>query len=162
MDLFGNPSLAALIVAVLGAATLAAVGALATELGPWYYALKQPSWKPADVWFGPVWTTIFALGAWAALRAWAGAGEDEPRRWLLVAFAFNGLLNVLWSLIFFRLRRPDWALVEVVALWLSVALLMALCAAHDKWSAALLLPYLVWVGFAAWLNLAVVRLNGPF
>jgi benzodiazapine receptor len=69
---------------------------------------------------------------------------------------------VLWSVLFFRLRRPDWALIEVVGLWLSIALLMAVCALHDGWSAWLLLPYLLWVGFAACLNLAVVRLNGPF
>lgn len=162
MDIIGGASLPAIAVAVLGMVALIAFGALATELGPWYYALKQPSWKPSDLWFGPVWTTIFTLCAWAGLRAWGGAGEGSPRFWLLAAFAFNALLNVLWSLLFFRFRRPDWALAEVVALWLSIVLLMAVCALHDRWAPWLLLPYLVWVSFAAWLNLAVVRLNGPF
>jgi benzodiazapine receptor len=162
MDIIGGASLPAILVAVLGTVALIAFGALATELGPWYYALKQPSWKPSDLWFGPVWTTIFTLSAWAGLRAWGGAAEGPPRFWLLAAFVLNAVLNVLWSVLFFRLRRPDWALIEVVGLWLSIALLMAVCALHDGWSAWLLLPYLLWVGFAACLNLAVVRLNGPF
>jgi len=138
------------------------LGALATDLGPWYYALKQPPWKPSDRWFGPVWTTIFVLSAVAGLRAWSGAAEGPARHGLVAAFVLNGVLNVVWSWLFFRLRRPDWALLEVPALWLSIALLMAVCAAHDRWSPWLLLPYLLWVGFAAYLNLAVVRLNGPF
>jgi translocator protein len=162
MDILGGASLPAIVAAVLGTVALIALGALATDLGPWYYALKQPSWKPSDIWFGPVWTTIFMLSAWAGLRAWGGAGEGAARFWLVAAFVLNGMLNVLWSLLFFRLRRPDWALIEVGGLWLSIVLLMAVCATYDRWSPWLLLPYLAWVAFAAWLNLAVVRLNGPF
>jgi tryptophan-rich sensory protein len=162
MDILGGANPFAVAAAVLGTLVLVVLGAWATDLGPWYYALKQPSWKPSDLWFGPVWTTIFILSAWAGLRAWGGAPVGFPRYGLLAAFVLNGVLNVLWSLLFFRFRRPDWALLEVVALWLSIALLMAVCGLHDSWSPWLLSPYLVWVGFAAYLNLAVVRLNGPF
>ena len=59
-------------------------------------------------------------------------------------------------------KRPDWALVEVVPLWLSVVLLMAVSARRDRAAGWLLVPYLAWVGFAAVLNWSVVRLNGPF
>ncbi|RYF68792.1 MAG: tryptophan-rich sensory protein, partial [Comamonadaceae bacterium] len=69
---------------------------------------------------------------------------------------------VLWSLLYFRLRRPDWALVEVVFLWLSILVLMIALHRHAKLATWLLLPYLVWVTFAGLLNLATVRLNGPF
>jgi tryptophan-rich sensory protein len=71
-------------------------------------------------------------------------------------------LNVLWSLLFFRLRRPDWALVEVGFLWLSILALMIVLFRYSRLAGLLLLPYLVWVGFAGALNFAVVRLNGPF
>jgi len=162
MDLIGDPGLSAIVVAGLATLALIALGALATELGPWYYGLKQPPWKPSDLWFGPVWTTIFTLTAWAGLRAWAAAAEGPPRTWLIAALLLNGVLNVLWSLLFFRLRRPDWALLEVVPLWLSILLLIGLFALHDSLAPWLMLPYLVWVGFAAYLNLAVVRLNSPF
>jgi len=162
MSIVGDAGLFAIVVAVLATLALIGLGAWATDLGPWYYGLKQPPWKPSDLLFGPVWTTIFTLTAVAGLRAWAGAAEGAPRVWLVAAFALNAALNVLWSLLFFRLRRPDWALAEVVPLWLSIGLLIGLCAAHDAWAPWLLLPYLVWVGFAACLNRAVVRLNGPF
>jgi tryptophan-rich sensory protein len=162
MDLIGGAGLTALAVAVAATLVLVVSGAWATDLGPWYYGLKQPGWKPSDAWFGPVWTTIFTLTAWAGLRGWAGAGEGAPRAWLVGAFALNGVLNLLWSVLFFKLRRPDWALAEVVLLWLSIVLLIVVCAQHDRWAPWLLVPYLIWVGFAAILNLAVVRLNAPF
>ncbi len=76
--------------------------------------------------------------------------------------ALNGLLNIGWSFLFFRLHRPDWALVEGVALWLSIAALILVCRRASRAAALLLIPYLAWVAFALVLNLAVIRLNGPF
>lgn len=81
---------------------------------------------------------------------------------MLAAFALNATLNLVWSLLFFRLHRPDWAFVEVMALWLSIVLLMVLAGRRSATAAWLLLPYLAWVSFAALLNQAVVRLNSPF
>jgi benzodiazapine receptor len=146
----------------LAALAVAVLGALMTELGDWYYGLRQPPWKPPDQLFGPAWTLIFALAALSGAHAWSRLPERRHREWLLVLFALNGFLNVLWSLLFFRLQRPDWALAEVGFLWLSIALLLAFLARHDRAAAWLLVPYLAWVTFAATLNLAVVRLNGPF
>ena len=72
------------------------------------------------------------------------------------------MLNVLWSLLFFRLRRPDWALGEVVALWSSIVAMIWALAPLSKLGAGLILPYLAWVSFASVLNRAIVRLNAPF
>jgi tryptophan-rich sensory protein len=77
-------------------------------------------------------------------------------------FALNGFLNVLWSTLFFSLRRPDWALIEVVFLWLSVLLPIVVFWRRARPASLYLVPYLAWVSFAAFLNLAVVRLNAPF
>lgn len=152
--------------ATLGAAAaacaVAALGALSTDLGPWYAALKQPGWKPPDWLFGPVWTVIYALAALAGLRAALRAPDAASRRRIALLFAINGTLNVLWSLLFFRAQRPDWALAEVGFLWASILWLMLVLGRHSRGAAWLLLPYLVWVAFAAWLNYAVVQLNGPF
>ena len=146
-----------------GATTLVAgLGMAGTDLGPWYKGLKQPEWKPADVWFGPAWTLIYVLSATAAVKAWFGRGTQRSRQALVVAFAVNGSLNVLWSWLFFRLRRPDWALAEVGVLWLSIVLLIGLAARASTVAGWLLAPYLAWVSFAASLNLSVVRLNAPF
>lgn len=151
-----------LVLAAAAATAVAMLGGLMTDIGPWYRSLQQPAWKPPDWAFGPAWTVIFALTALAAARAWREAPGRAQRRTLLLLLAVNALLNVLWSLLFFRLRRPDWALVEVLLLWLSVGLLAATVARWSRGAAWLLLPYLLWATFAGALNWAVVRLNGPF
>ncbi|CAM5793715.1 TspO/MBR family protein [Rhizobacter fulvus] len=146
-----------------GAALLVAVlGALMTDLGPWYASLKQPPWKPPDWAFGPIWTTIFALAAAAGVIGWRRASSRALREGMLVLFAANGFLNVFWSLLYFRLHRPDWSLWEVPFLWLSVLALILLLARFAKLAAWLLAPYLAWVAIAAALNWQTVRLNGPF
>jgi benzodiazapine receptor len=149
-------------VAALAAVAVAVLGALSTELGSWYRGLRQPAWKPPDALFGPVWTLIYALAAIAGVKAWRAAPTRAVRERILLLFALNGFLNVLWSLLFFRLRRPDWALLEVGLLWLSILLLVVVLGRIAKSAGWLLAPYLAWVTFAAALNLAVVRLNGPF
>ena len=149
-------------VAAVSAVGVAVLGGLMTELGDWYYGLQQPPWKPPDWLFGPAWTLIFALAATAGVTAWRAIPQKAQREWLLVLFALNGFLNVLWSLLFFRLQRPDWAQFEVAFLWLSIVVLIGFVIRYSRRAAWLLLPYLAWVSFAALLNGAVVRLNAPF
>ncbi len=148
--------------AAAGATGLAVLGALTTDIGPWYLSLNEPPWKPPDVLFGPAWTTIFALAAISGVMAWKRAVTKSQREWILVLFAANAFFNVLWSLLFFRLHRPDWALAEVGLLWLSILALIVYLRRFSRPSGWLLAPYLAWVSFASVLNLAVVRLNAPF
>jgi translocator protein len=148
--------------AALGVVAVGGLGGLATELGPWYRALKLPSWQPPDWAFGPAWSMIYLLTAIAAVRVWLRAPSPRERAQWLAALAANGAINVFWSWLFFKARRPDWALAEVVLLWLSIALLIVIARRHDLIAALLLAPYLLWVTFAASLNYAVVRLNAPF
>ena len=149
--------------AAAGVALLvAALGGAATDIGPWYQSLRKPAWQPPDWLFGPAWTLIFALTALAGVRAWARTPDVAARGRLLSAYALNALLNILWSVLFFTLKRPDWALAEVVALWLSIVLLIVVSGRRDRTAGWLLVPYLVWVGFAGVLNWSVVRLNGSF
>lgn len=150
------------LIAAAAALAVAGLGGLMTDLGPWYQQLVQPPWKPPDWLFGPAWTAIFALAAMAGVIAWRRAPRRVDREWMLALFALNGFLNVLWSLLFFRLHRPDWALFEVLLLWLSILLLIGVLARYARTASLLLLPYLAWVAFAGFLNLATVRLNGPF
>lgn len=149
-------------VAAIAAVAVAVLGGLMTDIGPWYRSLQQPAWKPPDWAFGPAWTVIYALTAIAGVRAWREAPGRRERETMLVLFSANAFLNVLWSLLFFRLRRPDWALVEVVLLWLSVLVLIVVVGRWSRGAAWLLLPYLLWVTYAGALNWANVRLNGPF
>ena len=148
--------------AALSATAVGTLGALTTELGTWYYALHKPVWQPPDWLFGPAWTLIFALAALAGVLYWRAEYQREARLQILAAFALNAFLNTLWSLLFFRLKRPDLALDEVGFLWLSIVLLIVLLARRSTTAAWLLVPYLLWVSFASFLNWTIVQLNGPF
>ncbi|WP_077001900.1 TspO/MBR family protein [Variovorax sp. KK3] len=150
------------VVAAFAALCVATLGALMTDIGPWYRSLQQPAWKPPDAAFGPIWTLIFALAAAAGVIGWRRTAPGRVREWMLVLFALNGFLNVLWSLLYFRLHRPDWSLVEVPFLWLSVLALVVMLWRVARLASVLLLPYLLWVAIAAVLNWESVRLNGPF
>ena len=158
MRLRWNP----VLVALLAAVAVAGLGAAATDIGPWYQALKKPSWQPPDLLFGPVWTTIYALIAISGVKAWRAAPDVRTRQRILVLFAANALLNVTWSELFFGLHRPDWALWEAAPFLASIAVLIAAVRPLSRAAARLLVPYLAWVAFATVLNVAVVRLNAPF
>ena len=151
-----------ILVAATAALAVAGLGALTTDLGDWYQQLAQPAWKPPDWLFGPAWTTIFALAAAAGVSAWRKAPDQVSRGWMLALFALNGFLNLLWSLLYFRLRRPDWALIEVGLLWLSVLLLIVVLGRYSRTAAWLLAPYLAWITVAGALNWGTVQLNRPF
>lgn len=140
----------------------AAVGGTITVLGEWYYSLAQPAWAPPGYMFGVIWTAIFAMIAIAGVLAWESAPTRRDVEISIGLFALNGFLNLLWSFMFFRLQRPDLALIELVALWLSIAALILFCGRFSRGAAALLVPYLIWVTIAGALNYQVVALNGPF
>jgi translocator protein len=150
------------LIAAVAAALVAAVGATMTDVGPWYRSLAQPRWAPPDAAYGVAWTAIYAFSALAGVYAWRAMKTRREVETLIGLFALNGFLNILWSLIFFRLQRPDWAQVEVVALWCSVLALIVFTFRRSMAAAAMLLPYLLWVTFAGYLNLTIVRLNGSF
>ena len=150
------------VVAFIAAFATAALGGAVTDLGDWYRNLDQPPWKPPDLAFGPAWTTIFTLIALAGARAWTQASSSRLRRQILIAFGANAILNVTWSFLFFFRQRPDWALIEVGFLWLSIVLMLIVAGKASRLAGALLVPYLAWVSFAAVLNYAVVARNGPF
>ena len=150
------------VIAAFVAMAVAVMGATITDIGPWYHGLAQPRWAPPDVAYGAAWTVIYALTALAGVTAWLATPTWHERETLIGLFALNGFLNIVWSLLFFRFHRPDWAVIEVIGLWLSVAALIVVIWRRSQWGAVLLLPYLLWVTFAGYLNMTIVHLNGPF
>lgn len=137
-------------------------GRILTDIGPWYFNLQQPSIKPPDYAFGIVWTTIFLLSGLAFVKAWEASSQKKERQQLVFLFVINGLLNMLWSFLFFRMHRPDWSLIAALFLWASVGLIMVTCYPYSRLAAGLMLPYLAWVSFAIALNDGIVDLNSPF
>ena len=149
------------IVAAVVALVVAVIGGLATDVGPWYRALKKPPWNPPDWLFGPAWTVIYGLIVWAAGLTWIAAPPDI--RWWVVAlpFALNAVLNALWSVLFFSVKSPEKASLEVIALWVSTASLVVIASLYSTKAAWLLGVYLAWVTFASALNFSIVRRNKP-
>ena len=144
------------------ALSLGIFGGLMTPIGPWYHQLRKPKLQPPNWLFGPAWTVILGLAAWSAVIAWNTAFDHHARISVIVLFVVNALFHALWSPLFFRARRPDWALVEVFFLWASLVALLVGLWPISHFASLLIVPYLLWVSFASWLNSAIVRLNRPF
>jgi len=155
-------SVTAIALAASGLVVTAAGGALVTQLGPWYYGLKKPSWQPPDWLFGPAWTLIFLLMGAAFVLSWEQVPSSLGRLRLFGLFAMNAGLNTLWSFLFFGRRRPDLALFEAVPFFGSIVLLIVTVAPLDRRAAWAFVPYVCWVTFATVLNIAIVRRNAPF
>jgi tryptophan-rich sensory protein len=148
------------------AATLAvclvteAVGGLLTaaSVRGWYQTLRKPAWTPPDWVFMPVWTLLFLLMAVSAWLVWNRAGV-RAARWGLALFLAQLALNAAWSGLFFALRRPDLAFIEIIVLWVAIAATMLSFGRVSLPAAALLAPYLVWVTYATALNGTIWWMN---
>ena len=150
----------AALVGFIGAAFVAgAIGSWATyrNVREWYPSLVKPAWNPPNWLFAPVWTTLYVLMGVAIWRAWrAGGPAASP---LVRVYFVQLLLNALWSVLFFGLKQPAWALADIGVLWILLAWLQAGLWRADRVAGGLWLPYLLWVTFATALNVAIVRLN---
>jgi len=154
----------------------------------WYAGLVKPALNPLAWVFGPAWTTLYALMGIAAFLVWssyaeASADKKKGIKVALILFGIQLVLNTLWSIIFFGLHSPGWALVDIVLLWLAIlATIVAFYKisppshkategqgppsssiwttdGHGKLAAWLLAPYILWVSFAMYLNYSIWALN---
>ena len=150
------------VIATLTVVLVLGIGGWMTTIDAWYRNLQTPSWNPPDWVFGPAWTLILGLAGWSAVLAWNHAADRGERSVVLALFGVNIVLHMLWSPLFFNLRRPDWALIEIPFLWLSIVALILVLAPRVPRAGWLLAPYLVWVSFAAFLNFTIVRMNRQF
>jgi len=151
------------VVALLGfvlAGAAAAIPGAVFRPGEWYQELMKPPWCPPNWLFGPVWLVLYISIAISGWLVWREAGIEGAATALLV-YALQLVLNGLWSAIFFGLRRPDLALIELVCLWVSIAITIILFYPVDQIAAFILVPYAAWVSFAVALNYSVWRLNLP-
>lgn len=145
---------------VLAAFAAGAIGSVATfsSVTTWYPTLNKPTWTPPSWLFGPVWTFLYLTMGFATWRVWRWAKPQDGLpivRW----YASQLALNALWSVLFFGLRKPGFALIDIVALWVVLVSMLVTFVRIDRISGALWLAYVAWVSFAAALNTAVWRLN---
>ena len=149
-----------LILFLVASVVTSAIGGLATatSVNSWYLALAKPSWNPPSQVFGPAWTLLFGLMAVAGWRIWLR--RDRPgARTALYVYAAQLVLNAGWSILFFGMRSPGAALVEIVFLWSTLVWLLVRFWKIDRVAGMLWLPYVLWVTFATTLNAAIWRLN---
>lgn len=153
-------SMLGLLIAFVICFSAAALGGIVTgpAIGDWYPTLAKPAWQPPNWLFGPVWTVLYAMMAVSAWLIWKPIGFKATAVPLSL-FAIQLALNVAWSWIFFGLRRPDLACLEIVVLWLAIVATMFAFFGRSQLAGWLLVPYLAWVTFAAVLNFTIWRLN---
>jgi len=142
---------------ILACFAAASLGALFPP-GAWYEGLNKPSWNPPAWVFGPVWTALYLMMATAAWLVWRRRGFAAQSRPLSL-FLLQLALNAAWTPLFFGWHRPGIAFAEILLLWLAILATLWSFVPVNKVAAALLAPYLAWVGFAAVLNFELWRLN---
>ena len=150
--------------AVVAIATPLLVGGLsgiATARGvqDWYPTLAKPSFNPPSWVFGPVWSVLYVMMGIAAFLVWQKGWESGAVRVALGLFAVQLVLNGLWSILFFGMRSPGLAFVEILVLWVAIGGTVALFWRVSPVAGMLLLPYEAWVTFAAVLNGSIWFLN---
>ncbi|MEU9836659.1 TspO/MBR family protein [Streptosporangium sp. NPDC048047] len=146
----GLPVFVVALVLVAVAGSLASAGS-----GEEYLALERPSWAPPSWVFGPVWTVLYVMIAVSGWLAWSARGWTPA----LGVYAVQLVLNAAWSPLFFGAGRYGLAFAEIVLLWASIVATVVAFRRISRPAAWLLVPYLLWVTFAAALNFAVWRLN---
>ncbi len=152
-------SAVALAMSLAAVSAAAGIGGVGTAAGvrTWYPSLDRPSWRPPDEAFGPVWTVLYAANAVSAWLVWrANPQESRPA---LTLYGAQLALNAAWPLLFFGLKRPGLALVEIALLWVAIVATVAAFARRHRVAAFLLVPYLAWVTFAMALNWELWRRN---
>ena len=125
----------------------------------WYATLTKPSFAPPNWLFFPVWTTLFVMMGISLYLVWRRGLEGQQVKNALVIFAVQLILNVLWSAAFFGLRSPLSGLIEISILWISIAFTIMIFMKISTTAGLLLIPYIIWVSFAAILNFMIWRLN---
>lgn len=151
-----------LLAAIVLAQGAGIIGSLATypSIPTWYANLNKPVLSPPNWIFAPVWITLFTLMGIALFLIWESKEKDTVlKREAIIIFFIQLALNSLWSIIFFGLKNPALALLEIVILWLAILFTIIKFWKINKTSGMLLIPYLLWVSFAAYLNFGVMVLN---
>ena len=150
-------NLSKLAVAVAVSELAGIIGSVFTapSIPNWYAGLAKPALTPPAWVFGPVWTTLFALMGIAAFLVWKSGLDNKDVKIALGIFLGQLVLNTFWSIIFFGFHNPGAAFVEIIFLWLAIVATIMAFARISKPAAWLLVPYVIWVGFAGYLNYSI-------
>ncbi|MFC1728524.1 TspO/MBR family protein [Nanoarchaeota archaeon] len=146
-----------LIISIILPFLASAIGSLftASSVSTWYVELNKPVFNPPSWVFGPVWTILYLLMGISLYLVWTNR-YNKPA---FIIFGVQLFLNMLWSILFFGLQNPLFAFIEIILLWIAILTTIIYFYKINKVSAYLLVPYILWVSFAAILNFALFILN---
>lgn len=141
--------------------TVAIIGSIITlpAIDTWYPTLTKPFFNPPNWIFGPVWTILFLLMGISFYLIWTRSPEKNAAKKAMTFFLMQLVLNFLWSLFFFGLHSPLLAFIDIILLLIAILITIKHFIIVSRLSAYLLFPYILWVSFAAVLNLFIVILN---
>ena len=125
----------------------------------WYQGIEKPSFNPPSWVFAPVWTSLYILMGIALYLIWVKGLEKKENKIAIGVFGIQLVLNSLWSILFFGLQNPFFAFIEIIILWTAILASILLFYRIDKRAAYLLIPYILWVSFASFLNYTIWTLN---
>ena len=158
MDLKG---IIKLVVSILACFAAAGIGSLFTfkAIPNWYTGLKKPPYTPPNWAFGPVWTTLYILMAISVFLVWQNGLAINVALLAFTLFWVQLVLNALWSIIFFGMKSKGGGVITIIILWLLILSTMIASFRVSGWAGALLIPYILWVSIASYLNIGVWLLN---
>ena len=152
-----------LVVSILASFVAAAIGSLFTfkAIPNWYAGLRKPPYTPPNWAFGPVWTTLYILMAISVFLVWQKGLATDGALLAFILFWIQLVFNALWSIIFFGRKSKGGGVITIVALWLLILATTITSFRISGWAGALLIPYILWVSIASYLNIGVWVLNKP-
>jgi translocator protein len=138
------------LLSVFAVALIGSIFTTNTVNSEWYEQIK-PDITPPNFVFPIVWNILFVLIAISLYFVWINSKKKDKNK-ILLAYGVNFFLNILWSALYFGIRKPNYAFIEIFFLWASILYLILMNCKIDKKASYLLIPYLLWVGFATYLN----------
>jgi tryptophan-rich sensory protein len=156
-------SIIKLIISILASFAAAGIGSLFTfkAIPTWYAGLKKPRYTPPNWAFGPVWTTLYILMAISVFLVWQKGIESDGVLVAFVLFWIQLVINAIWSVIFFGMKSKGGGVITIILLWLLILATIVTSFRVSGWAGALLVPYIVWVSIASYLNIGIWILNKP-
>jgi benzodiazapine receptor len=150
-----------LVISILIPLIAGFIGSIATlsSIPTWYATLVKPVWAPPNWVFGPVWTTLYILMGIALFLVWHEGLERHDVKIAISVFGVQLFLNILWSVIFFGFQSILGGLIVIIILWVAILVNIILFFRIFKESGILLLPYIIWVSIALYLNYVLYILN---
>lgn len=161
MEEFKKTEIPKLVMAILIPLIIGFIGAIATfnAIPTFFAALNKPIWTPPNWAFGPIWTILYILIGIALFLVWRNGFQRQDVKIAMGVFGVQIALNLLWSLIFFGAHSILGGLIEIIFLWIAILINIILFYKISKVAGILLLPYIVWVTIALYLNYSIYLLN---